>query len=76
MIHKFGGKKGKYLAGAVLDDDVTVLTDSTGLLRKGLGSSGIGLGFEVMFLVRHGGGFFVALKNTEERRGNIGDDDE
>nr|GMD30700.1 1-acyl-sn-glycerol-3-phosphate acyltransferase 1, chloroplastic-like isoform X1 [Ipomoea batatas] len=31
------------LVGAVFDDNVTVLTDSTGLLRLGLGSSGLGL---------------------------------
>nr|GMD37458.1 hypothetical protein Iba_chr09eCG9520 [Ipomoea batatas] len=31
------------LVGAVFDDNVTVLTDSTGLLRLGLGSSGLGV---------------------------------
>jgi hypothetical protein len=43
-----------YLAGAVLDDDVSVLADGPGLLRVGLGGAGVGLGLEVVLLrVRH-----------------------
>lgn len=49
-------KLGANLARPVLDDYVTVLTDGTGLLRVSLGSSGVGLGFKVMLLVRHRGG--------------------
>ena len=33
-----------YLAGAILDDDVSVLADGAGLLRVGLGGAGVGLG--------------------------------
>ena len=43
-----------YLAGAILDDDVSVLADGAGLLRVGLGGAGVGLGLEVVLLrVRH-----------------------
>ena len=42
-----------YLAGTAFDDDVTVLTDGTGLLRVGFGGSGVGLGLEVVLFVRH-----------------------
>lgn len=43
-----------YLARTAFDDNVTVLTDSTGLLREGFGGTSVGLGLEVMLLVRHG----------------------
>lgn len=42
------------LAGTTLDDDVAVFADGSGLLRIGLGGSGIGLGFEMVLFVRHG----------------------
>jgi hypothetical protein len=44
----------RYLARAVLDDDVSILADGTGLLRVGLGRAGVGPGLEVVLLgVRH-----------------------
>lgn len=44
----------RYLAGAVLDDDVAVLANGAGLLRVGLGSAGVSLRLElVLFAVRH-----------------------
>jgi hypothetical protein len=49
------------LARAVFDDNVTVLADGTSLLRVSLGSSGVGLGLEVVLLVRHG-----ALREREK----------
>lgn len=42
-----------HLAGTTLDDDVTAFADGAGLLRIGLGGSGIGLWLEVVLLVRH-----------------------
>ena len=41
------------LARASLNYNVAVLADGAGLLRIGLGGSGVGLGFKVMLLVRH-----------------------
>lgn len=46
-------KKDDDLAWTILDNDVSVFADSAGLLRISLGSSGIGLWLEVVFLVRH-----------------------
>ena len=43
-----------HLAGPLLDDEVGALADGSGLLRKGLGRSGVGLGLEVVLIVRHG----------------------
>lgn len=43
----------KDLARAILDDDVAVLADGTGLLRVGLGRSGVGFGLEMVLLVGH-----------------------
>ena len=57
-------KKKSNLAGTVLDDDVSVLADSTGLLGIGLGSSGVGLGLEVVLVVRHGRGDRRDLKEA------------
>lgn len=48
--------KGKHLAGPVLDDNVTVLANGSGLLRIGLGCAGVSLGLEVVLFVRHGDG--------------------
>jgi len=45
--------KRKNLARAVFDDDVAVLANGAGLLRKGLGGAGVGLGLEMVLLVRH-----------------------
>lgn len=42
-----------HLAGTSLDDDVPVLADGAGLLRVGLGGAGVGLGLELVLLVRH-----------------------
>ena len=41
------------LARASRNYNVAVLADGAGLLRIGLGGSGVGLGFKVMLLVRH-----------------------
>ena len=41
------------LARASRNYNVAVLVDGAGLLRIGLGGSGVGLGFKVMLLVRH-----------------------
>ncbi len=42
------------LAGAVLNDNISVLPDGAGLLWVGLGGAGVGLGLEVMLLrIRH-----------------------
>lgn len=41
------------LARTAFDDNVSVLTDSPGLLGISFGSSGVGLGLELMLLVRH-----------------------
>jgi hypothetical protein len=45
---------GAHLAGPLLDDEVRALADGSGLLREGLGRSGVSLGLEVMLIVRHG----------------------
>jgi hypothetical protein len=50
-----------YLAGTVFDNDVTVFTDGTGLLRVSFGGTGIGLGFEMVLFVRHGWELVVAV---------------
>jgi len=42
------------LAGALLDHNVAILSNCTGLLRERFGSSGVGLGIEVVIIVRHG----------------------
>lgn len=41
------------LAGAILDDNVTILTNSSGLLGESLRRAGVGFRLEVMLLVRH-----------------------
>lgn len=41
------------LAGTALDDNVAILADGSGLLREGLGGSGVGLGLKMMLFVRH-----------------------
>lgn len=43
-----------YLAGAVLDDDESILADGAGLLGVGLWRPCISLRLEVVLLVRHG----------------------
>lgn len=45
--------KPTYLAGSLLDDNVGVLANCSGLLRVSLGRSGVSLGIEVMIIVRH-----------------------
>jgi hypothetical protein len=42
-----------YLARPLLDDNEGILADCSGLLRVSRGGSGIGLGLELMFSVRH-----------------------
>lgn len=56
------------LAGAVLDVDVAVFADGTGLLRVGFGGSGVGLGLEMVLLVRHGGGYWRRLMDLEKMK--------
>lgn len=46
-------EKGRNLAGPVLDYDVAIFANGTSLLRESLGRSGVGLGVEVVLLVRH-----------------------
>ena len=57
MIQKNKERKKKkevgHLAGSVLDYDVAIFANGSSLLRKSLGSSGVGLGVEVVLLVRH-----------------------
>lgn len=47
------GKNERNLAGPVLDYDVAILANGSGLLRESLGRSGVGLGVEVVLLVGH-----------------------
>lgn len=56
VLSCLGGGDIDHLARAALDDDVSVLTDGTGLHGEGLGCTGIGrLEMNVvMFVVRHG----------------------
>ncbi|KAK9034236.1 hypothetical protein V6N11_050409 [Hibiscus sabdariffa] len=41
------------LTRSAFDDDVTVLADGAGLLRKSFRSSGIGFGLEMVILIGH-----------------------
>jgi len=61
-----------YLARAILDDDVAILTDGTSLLRVSLGSTGIGLGLKLVLLVRHPLSFSLFLIDCEVLKGQRG----
>jgi len=50
MLPSLGSGDLNNLAWTVLDDDVSTLTDSAGLLRVCLGRAGVGLGLEVVVL--------------------------
>jgi hypothetical protein len=56
-----------YLARAVLDDDVAVLADGSGLLGEGLGGAGIGLVLEGVLGIRHGRRVGFGARRGEER---------